>query len=99
VSGLRSLSALLVLGLPACASGPLPAEDVATKAEDALEAKSGVRPDIVCPEDLAARVGARTRCTLTAGNDPTEYGVLVIVTSIDGTRVRFDIEVDDQPKS
>ncbi len=91
-----ALSCLLAV-LTACASGPLPAEDVAAKAEDALEERSGVRPEITCPEDLAAVVGARTTCTLTAGDDPTEYGVQVTVVSIEDKRVRFGIEVDREP--
>jgi hypothetical protein len=88
---------LLLVVLGGCAAGPLSAEDVATRAEDALEERSGVRPEITCPEDLAAEVGARTTCTLTAGGDPTEYGVEVTVTSIEDERVRFGIEVDREP--
>jgi hypothetical protein len=85
--------------LTACGAGHLPAEDVATEAEDALEKQVGVRPDISCPEDLAADVGASTRCTFTAGDDPTEYGVQVTVTSVDDEAVRFDVELDDRPTS
>jgi hypothetical protein len=88
---------LLLVVLTGCAASTLAAEDVATKAEDALEEQSGVRPDITCPEDLAAEVGARTSCRLTAGDDPTAYGVQVTVTSIEGDRVRFGIEVDREP--
>ena len=90
--------ALLLAALTACGSGHLAAADVATTAEDALEQQSGGRPDISCPEDLAPDVGATTTCTLTAGDDPTEYDVRVTVTSVDGEEVRFDVEVDDQPR-
>ncbi len=34
------------------------------------------------------------RCTLTAGAD--EVGLTVTVTEVDGERVDFDIEVDDE---
>jgi hypothetical protein len=89
---------VLLIGLSACGgTGTLPAKEVATKAEDALEKQVGVRPDVSCPEDLKAEVGAKTRCTLTAGDDPTEYGVSIKVNQVDGTNAKFDIQVDDQP--
>jgi len=91
--------AALLAGLTACGAGDLSAEDIATKAEDALEKQVGVRPDISCPEDLAAAVGASTRCTFTAGGDPTEYGVQVTVTSVDDEAVRFDVVLEDRPTS
>jgi hypothetical protein len=87
---------LLALGLAGCSSS-LAANDVEEGAEDALEEQIGARPDISCPEDLEAKVGAETRCTLTAGDDPTEYGVTVTVTSVDGDTVNFDVEVDGEP--
>ena len=87
-----------VLGLTAC-TATLASDDVATQAENALEEQIGARPDIVCPEDLDAEVGAETRCTLTAGDDPTEYGVTITVTAVDGTEAQFDIEVDEEPQS
>lgn len=90
-------TALLSLGLVGCA-GMIAADEVATQAESALEEQVGTRPDIVCPEDLEAAVGAETRCTLTAGNDPAEYGVTVTVTAVDGGEAQFDVEVDRQPK-
>ena len=88
---------LLAVALTACGL-TLAADEVATQAENALEEQIGVRPDIVCPEDLEAEVGAETRCTLTAGDDPTEYGVTVTVTAVDGGKAQFDVEVDPQPQ-
>ena len=87
----------LSLGLAACA-GALPAEDVAARAEQALEEQVGVRPEITCPEDLAEEVGAETRCTWTAGDDPTEYGLTITVTAVDGDGAEFEIELDRQPE-
>lgn len=88
---------LLGLGLAGC-SIALAADEVATQAENALEGEVGSRPDIVCPVDLEAEVGAEARCTLTAGDDPTEYGVTVTVTSVDGGQAKFDVEVDREPQ-
>jgi hypothetical protein len=98
---MRRLAAVPVLlaGLTACGSGDLSAADVATTAEDALEKQVGVRPTISCPEDLPAEVGASTRCTFTAGDDPTRYGVQVTVTSVDDQAVHVDVELDDRPES
>ena len=91
------VAVLPALGLTAC-TGTLASDDVATQAEDALEERVGARPDIVCPDDLDAEVGAETRCTLTAGDDPTEYGVTVTVTAVDEGEAAFDVEVDGQPR-
>jgi Domain of unknown function (DUF4333) len=95
---LSAPTALLAVVLAACGAGPLRAEDVAATAEEALEQRSGVRPEITCPKDLPARVGARMTCTLTAGGDPTQYDVEVRVRSVENDRVRFDVDVDREPK-
>ncbi|TFV87136.1 DUF4333 domain-containing protein [Blastococcus sp. CT_GayMR16] len=101
---LRELAVLpfLLAGLAACSASvgstsTLSADEVASSAEDALEEQIGVRPTISCPEDLEAKVGEEARCTLTGGDDPTEYGVTVRVTSVDGNDATFDVEVDEEP--
>ena len=50
---------------------------------------------VSCP-DLAARVGASKRCTLMSGLE--NYGVTVTVTGVQGTDVKFDIQVDQTPQ-
>jgi len=88
----------LLAGLVACSStSVLTADTVAESAEDALEEQIGARPDITCPDDVEAKVGEETRCTLTGGDDPTEYGVTVTVTSVEGDNATFDVEVDNEP--
>ena len=57
---------------PPAAPRTLSAATVAKGAEDALQQKVGTRPDITCPKDLDATVGATTRCTLTVGKRPGE---------------------------
>jgi hypothetical protein len=94
---LLAVTPLLALTLAACSSSDLTADDVAQGAEDALEAEVGARPDISCPDDLPAEVGATTRCTLSAGGDPQKYGVTVTVTQVDGTTAHFDVKVDKTP--
>ena len=96
---LRMLVATPILlgGLAACSSAVLTADTVAASAEDALEKQIGVRPTITCPDDVEAEVGVTARCTLTGGDDPTEYGVTVTVTSVEGDNATFDVEVDQEP--
>ena len=50
---------------------------------------------VTCP-DLIARVGAAERCTLVSRSQT--YGVTVTVTSVQGTDVKFDIQVDQTPQ-
>ncbi len=88
---------LLAVGLAACSASSLAADDVAEAAEEALEAQVGARPDVSCPEDLQAEVGAETRCTLSVDGDPEEYGVTVTVTSVEDETANFDVRVDEQP--
>ena len=97
---LRLLAAIpfLLAGLAACEADTLSADEIATTAEDALEEQVGARPEITCPEDIDAEVGAETECTLTAGGDPTEYGVNIQVTEVDGDKAKFDVRVDEEPK-
>jgi Domain of unknown function (DUF4333) len=87
----------LLTGCSVFGSAVLSAEEVATQTEEALEEQVGVRPEVTCPDDLDAEVGAETRCVLTAGGDPTEYGVTVRVESVDGGKATFDVQVDEEP--
>ena len=67
-----------------------------TKVSDALEAKFGQRPDdMSCPDGLEGKVGATTRCILTAG--PDRLGVTVKADRVDGDNIHFQIEVDKKP--
>jgi hypothetical protein len=59
-----------------------------------LKAEGKQVDEVSCP-DLPATVGASQRCTLRAGTET--YGVTVTVTSVQGTDVKFDIQVDKTP--
>ncbi|MFI6014991.1 DUF4333 domain-containing protein [Streptomyces sp. NPDC051243] len=54
------------------------------------------KPDVTCPEDVPAKVGTTTRCTLTA-DDGTSLGVTATVSSVEGTKMNFDIQADETP--
>ena len=59
---------------------------------DAFEAELGFRPDVRCPDDVEAEVGAETRCT--AAIEGATYGATVTVTAVDDDGAEFDVEVD-----
>ena len=89
---------LIAVGPAGCGTVTVSAHDVATAAEQALEQQVGSRPDITCPHDLEAKVGASTRCTLTADGLDGTYGVTVRVRSVQGGKATFDVRVDEQPQ-
>jgi hypothetical protein len=82
----------------ACGAGTVDKDDVAKAAEDALEQQVGQRPDVSCPKDLEGKVGATTRCTLTADGVDGTYGVTVTVTKVEGDKASFDFQVDSEPQ-
>lgn len=72
------------------------AKDLEAKVTDALEAKVGQRPDAMnCPDGLEGKVGATSRCILTAGSD--RLGVTVKTDRVDGDNIHFTFEVDKKP--
>ena len=97
-SALAALVAALAAALAGCGTTTVAAPTVAKAAEDALEPQVGTRPDVTCPHDLAAKIGATTRCTLTAQGLDGTYGVTVTVRSVENGKAHFDVKVDDQPQ-
>ena len=74
--------------------GSLDEADLEKQVSNSLEKQFGQKPDkIDCPGDLKAKKDTTMRCTLTAGAD--ELGLTVTVTEVKGSRVNFDIEVDE----
>jgi hypothetical protein len=86
----------LVAGLSAC-GGALPAEDVADAVAVAFDSDLGFRPEVTCPADLDAEVGATVRCT--ASVDGETYGATVAVTSVEGDEAEFEVQVDEEPQA
>ena len=74
------------------AADPLPAESVADAVAEAFEAELGFRPDVTCPDDVEAEVGAQARCT--AAVEGETYGATVTVTAVDDDGAEFDVRVD-----
>jgi len=82
---------------PAATAATAPKVEGKSVAQSVLTqlAADGKQVDEVSCPDLPATVGASQRCTLKAGGDT--YGVTVTVTSVQGTDVKFDIQVDSTP--
>jgi hypothetical protein len=69
---------------------------VASQVADQLAKQVGRRPDAVtCPRDLPSEIGASIRCELTDAGQT--FGITVRTTSVLGSKVNFNIEVDKQP--
>ena len=70
-------------------------KDVAQEISNQLEQQNAKPDSVTCPDNLKGVQGATLRCSLVSAGQP--YGVNVTVTSVEGSDVRFDIKVDDQP--
>lgn len=91
---------LAALALAACGASTgdptLSKDEIATQAKAALEKTVGqTAPPIDCPEDIPAKVGGTTTCTMHASEG--DYAVSVKITKVDGEDVKFDVQVADAP--
>jgi hypothetical protein len=80
---------------PAAPTATVDGKNIAQSVFDQLVANGKQVNQVSCP-DLAAQVGASQRCSLMSGTET--YGVTVTVTSVAGTDVKFDIQVDQTPQ-
>lgn len=89
-----TMTAGLLLG--GC-SKAVESSDVEKQVNQQLSAKVGQQlDDVSCPKDLDAKVGSKERCTIKA--DGQRYGTTVKVTDVQGSKVKFNIQVDQKPK-
>jgi major membrane immunogen (membrane-anchored lipoprotein) len=89
------------LALAACSSdaseGTIAKGTVETGAMDALTKKTGQQaPQITCPGDMPAKVGASMVCSIPLSNGT--YDVTVTVTAVNGTTAQFSVEVAAAPR-
>ena len=94
-TALTAVAAATLL-LAGCGSGTkaVSQEQVESRVSEQLTKQVGQKPDTIsCPGDLKAEKGTTMRCKLTAGSDT--LGLTVTVTSVDGSNVKFDIQVDE----
>jgi hypothetical protein len=93
-----------VLGVIGCAALLLAActqevarEQVEKGAQESLTRTVGKQaPPISCPAGLKGTVGATLTCTMTLDGKP--YDVAIKVNSVEGTKVKYDVEVAKQPR-
>lgn len=100
----RTTGALAVLFLASSLAGcgdddavpPVTADDLAAEISTRMEEEVGVAPEVECPTELAAEVGAVATCTIAASADVTDPLVVeATVTEVDEEErlVMFDIAV------
>lgn len=65
---------------------------VAEQITDRMTDADGNKPDsVTCPQDLQPTVGASMTCTMMRGGK--QFHVKVIVTAIEGSNAKFDMEI------
>lgn len=89
------LAGLLLLA--GCSGSAVAQADVEDTVAGELEIVVGERPDVTCPGDLDAEVGAEMTCVGSLPGDGEEYEVYLVVEEVDGGEVFFEIEVAEQP--
>lgn len=97
---LLTLLAGFTLTAAACGAGAVPEADVESSVAKQLAAETDQpEPDIDCPGDLDAEVGASMECDLTVDGDDNVYPVTVKVTSIEDGKANYSVEVGEAPGS
>jgi ABC-type phosphate transport system substrate-binding protein len=91
---------LLLAGLAAataaCGAGAISETELESQVATELAAETGQdEPNIDCPGDLDAEVGATTTCELTVDGDDTVLPVMVEVTSIEDGTANYSVEVGE----
>lgn len=91
-------TALAGLFLAGCSgSNSLTADQVSTEITEQLAAQFDRSPEVDCPGSLEGEVGATMTCTLFDDEFGEEYEVYVEVTSVEGGKINFSVEVADEP--
>lgn len=95
---LRSLSLIALILLTACGPATVSKATVEKNAMDSLTKATGMTsPQVTCPGDLTATVGATMVCAITL-SDNKVYDVNVAVTAVmDGT-ASFSVAVASMPR-
>lgn len=97
---LLTMLAGLTLVATACGAGAVEEADVESSVAKQLAAETDQpEPNIDCPGDLDAEVGATMECDLTVDGDDAVYPVTVEVTSIEDGKANYSVEVGEAPES
>lgn len=100
---LAAAAGLLATALTGCtfsASATASPDEIATLAEDALEAEIGQRPEIDCGEDsIPLEEGSVVPCLLTDPATGSEFDADVTLSKVDGTNVTVSVQVAETPNN
>jgi hypothetical protein len=88
---LALLAPVAALTLTGCGSS-IEQGELESQVASALEAETGVSPEVRCPGDLDAEVDASTECTATEPGSGREFTYRITVTAVEDGRASFDIE-------
>lgn len=73
-------------------------EELEASIADQLEAQSGDRPaGVECPGAISGSEGVEVECVLTAPGGE-EYGTKITVSGVEGSKIKYNITVDSEPK-
>ncbi|MFF7291514.1 hypothetical protein ACFY9N_03175 [Microbacterium sp. NPDC008134] len=100
---LAAAAGLLATALTGCtfsASATASPDEIASLAEDALEAEVGQRPEIDCGDDsIPLEQGSVVSCLLTDPSTGSEFDADVTLSKVDGTNVTVSVQVADTPNN
>jgi Domain of unknown function (DUF4333) len=88
---LALLVPVAALALAGCGSS-IEQDELESQVAAALEAETGVSPEVSCPGDLDAEVDASTECTATEPETGREFTYRITVTSVEDGRASSDIK-------
>jgi hypothetical protein len=89
-----AMSASLLAG---CGEGEVAKADIEQQAMKQLSASVGKEsPPITCPSGLAAKVGTKLVCSMPI--EAKQYDVTITVSAVEGTNVKYAVEVGDKPR-
>lgn len=94
-----ALAGFMLVGA-ACGASVVEESDVESSVAEQLAAQTDQpEPNIDCPGDLKAEVGATMECDLTVDGDDAVYPVTVEVTSLEDGKANYNVEVGEAPES
>jgi hypothetical protein len=97
-----NLKASIVLAISAallavCGDGEVAKTDIEQIAMKQLSASVGQpSPPITCPSGLKAKIGTKLVCSMPI--DDKVHDVTITVTAVEGTNVKYSVEVGDKPR-
>lgn len=91
---LTGLAAVLLAG---CTGEVLEQTEVEQTTARNLTEVFGATPEVECPGDLEARVGAEMTCRVTPAQHPGVYEAYLRVTDVTGDEPNYQIEMSAEP--